>query len=229
MVNQLEQNLRIVRRDIENACLSSGRDPSEVLLVAVSKTFPSGIVQEVADCGQIDFGENRIQEARDKIPLVDRSDLRWHLIGHLQSNKVRQAVELFDVIQTVDSSRLAHRLNRVCKELGKMMPVLIEVNIAEERQKAGLPPEEVASVLGELEEMTNLDPRGLMAIPPFSQDPEATRPYFRRLASLRDQLNRERAKPLVELSMGMSADYRAAIEEGATIIRVGTAIFGERT
>jgi pyridoxal phosphate enzyme (YggS family) len=228
VVNQIRENLQAVQDDVAEACRSCGRDPSGVRLVAVSKTFSADVVVVAADCGQIDFGENRIQEARNKIPSVDRPGLRWHLIGHLQSNKVRQAVELFDLIQTVDSPRIARRLDHVCKEMGKVMPVLIEVNIAEESQKTGVTPVETAALLREIGELENLDPRGLMAIPPFSENPELTRPYFQRLAALRDRLNQDRLTPLQELSMGMSADYEVAIEEGATIVRVGTAIFGQR-
>lgn len=228
VVNQIRENLQAVQDDVAEACRSCGRDPSEVRLVAVSKTFSADVVVTAADCGQIDFGENRVQEARDKIPFIDRPGLRWHLIGHLQRNKVRQAVELFDLIQSVDSSRIARRLDQVCRELGKVMPVLIEVNIAEEPQKAGVIPSEAEALLREIGELENLDPRGLMAIPPFSEDSELTRPYFRRLAALLGRLNQDRMTPLQELSMGMSADYEIAIEEGATIVRVGTAIFGQR-
>jgi len=227
VVSQIQENLRRVQAEVVDACRSCGRNPTEVRLVAVSKTFPPEGVIEAADAGQIDFGENRVQEARDKVPGVGRPGLRWHLIGHLQSNKVRQAVELFDLVQTVDSSRIALRLDRVCGELGKVMPVLVEVNIAEEPQKAGVQPSEVKELLDLMGTLENLDPVGLMAIPPFSDVPEDSRPHFRRMAGLWAQLKAQ-VPNLKELSMGMSSDFRIAIEEGATIVRVGTAIFGHR-
>ncbi len=227
VVNQIQENLQRVQAEVVEACRTCGRDSSEVRLVAVSKTFPPEAVTEAANAGQLDFGENRVQEARDKVPGVARPGLRWHLIGHLQSNKVRLAVELFDMIQTVDSARIARRLDRVCEEFGKVMPVLVEVNIAEEPQKAGVAPSDVGELLSLLGGLKNLDPVGLMAIPPFFDDPEVSRPHFRRLAVLSSQL-KEQAPGLRELSMGMSSDFRVAIEEGATIVRVGTAIFGHR-
>ncbi len=213
---------------MEAAALSCGRQPSEVRILAVSKTFSAEYVRKAAECGQLCFGENRVQEAREKIPAVGRNDLEWHLIGHLQSNKVRHAAQLFHVIQSVDSEELAVKLDRVCGELGRVMPVLLEVNIAEEPQKSGVRPQAVQELAARIDSLPALQLRGLMTIPPFSPNPDDARPYFRRLARLLDELNRGRRVPLAELSMGMTGDFKVAIQEGATMIRIGTAIFGPR-
>lgn len=183
---------------------------------------------EAAQLGQALFGENRVQEAESKIPAVQRPGLEWHLIGHLQSNKVRQAVEIFDVVETVDSEKLARRLNRICEEAGKTLRVFIQVNIGEEEQKSGIDIGDVDGLVKSVGSLDHLELRGLMAIPPFGDDPEESRPYFRRLAVLRDQLEARLGVPLPELSMGMSSDFAVAVEEGATIVRIGTGIFGKR-
>jgi pyridoxal phosphate enzyme (YggS family) len=191
-----------------------------VTLVAVTKTFGSDAVQAVIDAGASNVGENRVQEARDKKPAV-RSAARWHLIGHLQSNKAKDAVRLFDVVQTIDSIGLAERLARAADSAGTQLEVLIEVNIGGEAQKSGAAPGEVAALARNISALGPLNLTGIMAIPPHGE-PEATRPYFQELRRLRDGLG------VAHLSMGMTDDFEVAVEEGATIVRVGRAIFGSR-
>lgn len=184
---------------------------------------------EAHEAGQRLFGENRIQEAFEKIPTLRGKEVTWHFIGHLQSNKTRAAAELFDVIQTVHSPKLARRLNLHCQELGKSIDVMIQVNQAEEPQKSGVKVENLAPLISVIDELPNLNLVGLMTIPPFFEDQEKSRPYFRQLRQLRDQINLERKTCLQHLSMGMSGDFRVAIEEGATMLRLGTVIFGPRS
>jgi len=209
-------NVAAVEAKIAAACARSGRAREEVTLVAVTKTFPAIAIDHAVAAGITDVGENRVQEARDKQPQTT-AKARWHLIGHLQSNKAKDAVRLFDVIQTIDSLDLAEKIAKAAGE--KRPEVLLQVNIGREAQKSGIEVDDVPAVAKQVGEL--LDLRGLMAIPPHG-DPEQTRAYFRELRRLRDELG------LRELSMGMSEDYETAIEEGATIIRVGRAIFGER-
>jgi PLP dependent protein len=218
--DEIRANLIAVERRIAAACDRAGRRREEVALVAVTKTFPAAAVQAVIDAGATDVGENRVQEARDKHPET-RGTARWHLIGHLQSNKVKDAVRLFDVIQTVDSVALAARIGRAAEAAGKLQDILIEVNLGGEDQKAGIGAGAVQTLASEIATFPAVRLLGLMAIPPHG-DPEATRPYFRQLRELRDRTE------LKELSMGMTDDFEVAIEEGATIIRVGRAIFGSR-
>jgi pyridoxal phosphate enzyme (YggS family) len=199
-----------------------------VRLLAVSKTFPAEAVDAAAAAGQRLFGENRVQEAAEKIPRVANPGLEWHLIGHLQSNKARRAVELFDVVETVDSERIARSLDRCAAELGKVLPVLLEVNIGEEAQKSGVAVNDVVSLVHCVDNLPHLKLTGLMAIPPFDENPEASRPYFRRLAGLVREAESSLGRALPHLSMGMSHDFQAAVEEGATIVRVGTGVFGVR-
>jgi pyridoxal phosphate enzyme (YggS family) len=197
---------------------------SEVKLVAVSKTHSAGTIREAIDAGISVFGENKVQEAVGKIEELGRDGIEWHLIGHLQSNKARKAVQLFDVIHSIDSFELAERLERICIEAGRSeLPVLIQVDLAGEETKAGIPEANLAELIDSLKSCDRLKLTGLMILPPFFEDPEATRPYFKHLREIRDRLI-----PGGELSMGMSHDFEVAIEEGATIVRVGTAIFGER-
>jgi PLP dependent protein len=220
----LSTDLEDVRRCIASAANRAGRDASAVRLVAVSKTHSPEIVREAIIAGQTVFGENKVQEAEDKIADVGRGAAQWHLIGHLQSNKARKAVQLFDVIQTVDSVELAERLERICEEEGRdSLSVLAQVDLAGEETKSGVPEADLPKLAAYLNGCKHLKFDGLMVLPPYSDDPEAARPYFRRLRELRDQL-----LPGGELSMGMSHDFEVAIEEGATIVRVGTAIFGQR-
>jgi pyridoxal phosphate enzyme (YggS family) len=195
------------------------RIPAGVTLLAVTKTVPPERVDAALKAGITVFGENKLQEAKAKIPLVS-SRARWHFIGHLQTNKARDAVELFELIHSVDSLRVAGELNKWAERAGKTQPILLEVNVAGEADKFGIQPEDLPAMLSQIQQLTHLEVRGLMTVPPLVGDP---RPHFRRLRELRDTTG------LRELSMGMSHDFEAAIEEGATIVRIGTAIFGERT
>jgi PLP dependent protein len=220
----LSTDLEDVRRRIASAANRAGRDALAVRLVAVSKTHSPEIVREAISAGQTVFGENKVQEAEDKIAEVGRGAAEWHLIGHLQSNKARKAVQLFEVIQTVDSVELAERLERICEEEGRdSLSVLAQVDLAGEETKSGVPEADLPQLAAYLNGRKHLKFDGLMVLPPYSDDPEAARPYFRRLRELRDEL-----VPGGALSMGMSHDFEVAIEEGATIVRIGTAIFGQR-
>ena len=223
-MSQVEQNLSEVRGRIANAATRIGRDPNEIKLVAVSKTHSAETIREAFSVGQTLFGENRVQEAEPKIAELRDSAIEWHLIGHLQSNKARKAVQLFGVVQSLDSIELANRLERICKEEGrKELPVLMQVDLAGEESKSGIPENGLGELIAYLRTCVHLKLKGLMVLPPLFDDPEVTRPYFKRLREIRDRL-----VPGGELSMGMSHDFEVAIEEGATIVRVGTAIFGER-
>jgi pyridoxal phosphate enzyme (YggS family) len=207
------------------------RDPSEIKLVAVSKTHPAETLRRAIEAGATDLGENRVQEADTKIQEVGRTAARWHLIGHLQANKARRAVMLFDLIHSLDSIQLALRLQRICQEVGRdALPVLIQVDLGGEETKSGIGESELPDLISAVSDCRRLRLTGLMTLPPYFEDAELVRPYFRRLRELRDGLNsRGTFGPSSgELSMGMSHDYEVAIEEGATIVRVGTAIFGER-
>jgi pyridoxal phosphate enzyme (YggS family) len=217
---QIRKNLEAVERRIVAACDRASRRREEVTLVAVTKTFPGEAVSAAIAAGVANVGENRVQEARDKKPRVEGS-ARWHLIGHLQSNKARDAVRLFDVIQTVDSVALGTRIGRFAEAEGKTQNALVEVNIGREEQKSGADPDQVEEITRELKKVRSLSILGLMAIPPAG-DPETLRPHFRELCRMQKKL------ALPHLSMGMTDDFDVAIEEGATIIRVGRAIFGER-
>ena len=223
----LADNLEKVRQRIRAACDRADREPNSVMLLAVSKTHPPETVKAAADCGQIFFGENKVQEAKAKIPLCP-GILRWHFIGHLQSNKCRDAVELFEMIQSVDSLSLAQEINKRAEQTAKRMPVLIEVNVAGEASKFGCQPERLLAELKELNALPRLEIRGLMTVPPWSPEAEASRPHFRRLRELKQRAEQVLGAPLPHLSMGMSGDFEIAIEEGATIVRVGTALFGPR-
>lgn len=220
-------NLGEVRRRIAAACARCGRDPREVRLLAVSKTYSAAAVRAAAECGQRLFGENRVQEAAIKIPQCP-SSLEWHLIGHLQSNKAAAAARLFDWVHSVDSPKLLRMLEGHAAALGKRLNVLLEVNVSGEISKSGAPPEAVPDLLGMASDLRNVEIRGLMTVPPIAEDPEEARPHFRRLRELRDAWAAEWGVPLEELSMGMTHDMEVAVEEGATFVRVGTGIFGAR-
>lgn len=220
-------NLASIQHRIRDACARAGRDPQSVLLLAVSKTHPPETIAEAVNGGQIFFGENKIQEAKAKIPSCP-GKARWHFIGHLQSNKARDAVELFEMIQGVDSLNLAREISKRCEQAAKQMPVLLEINVAGESSKFGYQPEPLLAELKELASLPRLAVQGLMTVPPFSPDPEKSRPHFRRLRELKSQCEQILGFPLPHLSMGMSGDFEIAIEEGATIVRVGTALFGPR-
>lgn len=228
-VQRIADNLKQVEESIREMALSCGRDPGTVKLLAVSKTFPVEIIEEAFLAGQRLFGENRVQEAATKLPAVTGAGIGWHLVGHLQTNKVRQAVQLFDLIESVDSERVAAKIDHSCRQMSKVMPVYIQVNVGEEPQKFGIAPSQLREVVEKVDALPNLELKGLMAIPPYAANPEASRPYFRTMRRLFNSINATRSSPLEELSMGMSADYCVAIEEGATIVRVGTAIFGQRS
>jgi pyridoxal phosphate enzyme (YggS family) len=228
--NELTRRLNILRQRIDNAASRSGRRTDDIRLVAVTKTFPIQTAQAAIDAGLRDLGESRVQEAVPKIEAINDSRVRWHLIGHLQSNKVRLAVKNFDVIQTVDSHELVGRLDRVAGDLSRRLDLLVQVDLANEPNKSGATESEVDGIVAAIDEAPNLDLRGLMTLPPFFDSPEATRPYFSKLREIRDGLNLKRPANirLTQLSMGMSHDFEVAIEEGATIVRVGTALFGAR-
>ena len=223
----LADNLEIVQQRIKAACERAGRKRDSDLLLAVSKTHPPETIRAAADCGQVFFGENKVQEARAKIPLCP-GKLRWHFIGHLQSNKCRDAVELFELIQSVDSLPLAREINKRAEQAAKRMPVLLEVNVAGEASKFGYAPEKLLAELKELNALPRLELHGLMTVPPWMSEPERGRPHFRRLRELKAEGEQILGAPLPHLSMGMSDDFEIAIEEGATIVRIGTALFGPR-
>ena len=228
---EFRRRLQRVRDRIASAVARAKRSSEEITLVAVSKTHPPEMVRAALTAGLTDFGENRVQEAEDKIPQVGRGKARWHLIGHLQSNKARRAVELFDVIHSLDSAALAKRLDRFCGELDrKELPVLIQVDLAQEATKSGATEAQLPEIVEVIRQASALRLTGLMVLPPFFEDAEKVRPFFSRLRKLRDDLRSKGAfgESQGELSMGMTHDFEIAIEEGATMLRIGTAIFGER-
>jgi len=223
-------NLDSIRTRIREVAEHCGRNPQEIRLVAVSKRMPAEAVAEAYSCGQVIFGENYLQDAREKIKQLEPS-LQWHFIGHLQTNKAKMAAELFQVIETVDRLKIARALNRHAGELEKTLEVLIQVNVGKEPQKSGMLPEKTKGLLQDIQSLSNLKVRGLMTMPPYGREPEASRPWFRELKQLADQLACKglfEDNDAVELSMGMTGDFTVAIEEGATLVRVGTAIFGPR-
>jgi pyridoxal phosphate enzyme (YggS family) len=212
---------------MEEAARRANRSVEHVKLVAVSKGHDADKIRLAIDEGQILYGESKVQEARAKIPLLP-SHLRWHFIGHLQKNKVRHALPLFELIHSIDSLELARQVDRIAKEDGLYPRVLLEVNVAGEGSKFGWSPEALKAGMEQLLSLDRLSIEGLMAVPPIAEESERSRPYFVRLRQLRDSLEEEFSLSLPELSMGMTADFIVAIEEGATVVRVGTAIFGER-
>jgi hypothetical protein len=224
----ISANLQRIRHEIQDACARAGRDPASVALMAVSKMHPVEAILEAHAAGQRLFGENRVQEAQAKAPhLTGLEGLQLHLIGPLQNNKTNKAAEIFHAIDTLDSLRTAERLNTAAASLNKHLPVLIEVKLSPEETKHGLAPEALPALLEALTPLVSLNPCGLMTVPPWSEDPETARPFFRRLRQLRDE-NLVRRPTLTELSMGMTNDFAVAIEEGSTTVRIGTAIFGKR-
>ena len=231
MAEGIQDNLARVEAAIAQAARRAGRRPEAVRLIAVSKTFEAATVQQAVDAGARDLGENRVQEAAGKVGVVSGDGLRWHLIGHLQSNKARLAVKTFDVIHTIDRVELAERLDRVCGEEQRRLEVLVQVDIGHEATKTGADESEIPAIIEALDRARFLSLKGLMTLPPLFEDAEQVRPFFRRLREIRDRLNQQRPaeRRLTELSMGMSHDFQVAIEEGATMVRVGTAVFGSRT
>ncbi len=224
---ELENRYKDIARRIQASCAKVGRDPASVQLMAVSKTQLPDDITAVAALGIETFGENRVQEARGKIPLCP-GRIHWHLIGHLQSNKAREAVHLFEMIHSVDSLRMLETLDRFAADEGRSLPVCLEVNVSGERSKFGMPPDQVPVTLEAANKLFKVKVVGLMTIPPAAEDPEEARPFFRALRELRDRLQAETGFNLPELSMGMSHDFDVAIEEGATWIRVGSLLFGPR-
>lgn len=220
-VSEVAHNINFIRERIRAAAERVGRNPDDVTVVAVSKTVEPERIEAALATGQTLFGENKVQEARAKIPLVS-GRARWHMVGHLQTNKARDAVALFDVIHSVDSVKLAVELDKWAERAGKTQAILLEVNVSGEASKFGLKPEDLKSTVAEINGLSRVETQGLMTVAPFSEEIEKARTYFRRLRELRDALG------LRELSMGMTHDFTVAIEEGATMVRLGTAIFGER-
>ena len=223
----LAANLETIRQRIRTACERAGRNPDSVTMLAVTKMQPPEVVQAAAKLGLILFGENKVQEAKAKMPLCP-GNLRWHMIGHLQSNKCRDAVELFRMIQSVDSLPLAQEINKRAEQAARTMPILLEVNVAGEASKFGYRPEQLLAELKELNALPRIEIHGLMTVPPWSAEAEKARPHFRRLREIKAQCEQTLGAPLPHLSMGMSGDFEIAIEEGATMVRIGTALFGPR-
>jgi pyridoxal phosphate enzyme (YggS family) len=221
-------NLNSIRQRIAAACDRAGREANSVTLLAVTKSHPPEVVQAAAKLGLTFFGENKVQEAKAKMPLCP-GNLRWHMIGHLQSNKCRDAVELFQMIQSMDSLSLALEINKRAEQAARTMPVLVEVNVAGEASKFGYRPEQLLAELQELNALPRIEIHGLMTVPPWSAEAEKTRPHFRRLREIKAQCEQILGAPLPHLSMGMSGDFEIAIEEGATMVRIGTELFGPRT
>ena len=217
-----------MREEIAAACRKAGRDEREVALMAVSKVHPVEAIAEAYEAGQRLFGENKVQEYEAKRPQLEALDgAAFHLIGPLQSNKTNKAAELFDAVDAVDSLRIAERLEKAAKALGKRLPVLIEVKLSHEESKHGVAPEELPALLDAMRGFEAVEAVGLMTVPPWSEDAEVARPYFRELRRLRDEAVKEHPK-VVQLSMGMTNDFAVGIEEGSTCVRIGTAIFGKR-
>jgi pyridoxal phosphate enzyme (YggS family) len=224
-------NLRLVFKSIERAAQKVGRSGNSVKLVAVSKTVGVESIRQAVAAGATTLGENKVQEASSKRPLLSELPAEWHLIGALQKNKANRAAEIFDWIESLDDFELAAKLDHACERLNKRMPVLIQVNVGREASKSGIAEEEAAEFAGRVSVFTHLEVRGLMAIPPYTEDPEEARPHFIRLRELARSIESLRLTgiSMKELSMGMSHDFPVAIEEGATLVRIGTAIFGPRS
>lgn len=223
----IKENLREVREKIDRAANRVGRDPREIRLIAVTKTVEVGRIREAISAGATILGENYVQEARKKIEEIDRTGIQWHFIGHLQTNKAKYAVGLFDMIHSLDSIKLARELERRAAAQDRVIDCLIEVNLSHESSKWGMTKENALELAHETKVLKSIALKGLMTMPPYFDDPELARPYFISLRMLKEELGRH-GIPVPELSMGMSSDFEVAIEEGATMIRVGTAIFGER-
>ena len=229
---QLLDNLKEIYRKMAHAAMKAGREPSEVKLIAVTKNVHIDLIREAVDIGLREFGENRVQEAQKKVKSDELRGMperiHWHLIGYLQKNKVKTAVGLFDLIHSVDSLELAEEIDSQAAKIGKVQRILLQVKLSAEETKHGMAENDVHDLIGEITGLRNVKLEGLMTIPPFFDDPERARPYFRKLSELRKEAEKE-GFGLPELSMGMSNDFEVAVEEGATMVRVGTAIFGERS
>ena len=227
-MSSIAESLDRVREQIASAAAKSGRSTDDVELVAITKTHPAEKVREAIEAGQTLFGESRVQEARAKIPDLP-SNIRWHFVGHLQKNKVRQALPLFEMIHSVDSLVLAQDINRIAEDEGSYPRVLLEVNVAGEGSKFGFAPDQLREQIGALLVLPRLSIEGLMCIPPLAVESEDSRKFFVEVRELRDSLEKEFSLKLPQLSMGMTQDFSIGVEEGATLVRVGTAIFGERS
>ncbi len=230
-LKQLRERFEDVRSRLDTAARKSGRTSADIALIAISKTHPAGTIRNAITLGIDCFGENRVQEAEEKITDVGRTAASWHLVGHLQSNKARRAVKLFDCIHSLDSAELAERLNEMCiAENRDVLPVLIQIDLGGEKTKTGVDPRGLPEVLDSVAKCDRLRLDGLMTLPPFFENPDCARPYFKTLRELRDELQSKGSfgERKGELSMGMSHDFEIAIAEGATMVRVGTALFGER-
>jgi hypothetical protein len=227
----IQTRLTALLARIQSAAAAAGRAGGGIRLVAVSKTFPSEAIRQAIAAGVSDIGENYIQEARDKFEALQGTAVKWHFIGRLQTNKAKQAVRMFDLIHTLDSYKLALELDRCARRLHKIQPVLIQVNVAGEATKAGVAPEEALSLVRQAAALENIAVKGLMTMPPYFNAPERVRPFFAALRQLRDRIRHEEITNIgmEELSMGMTGDFEAAVAEGATLVRIGTAVFGERS
>jgi hypothetical protein len=228
---QIFENIRIICGRISHAAIRAGRRPEDIKLIAITKTTGIQQIKEAIGAGLRTFGESKVQEAREKIQnsrfKIQNADIRWHLIGHLQKNKAKGAVELFDLIHSIDSVELAEIADKHAKKAGKTQKILLQVKLSDEISKYGILKDDLSKTIKEISEMENLSIKGLMTIPPFFENPEKARPYFSELRTLRDTAE-TMGFNLPELSMGMTNDFEVAIEEGATMVRIGTAIFGER-
>jgi pyridoxal phosphate enzyme (YggS family) len=228
-VDGIRRRLAEIRRRIAAAEARAGRPPASARLIAIGKTFPAAVLRQAIEAGQRRLGENRIQEAEEKIPVLP-PDVEWHLVGHLQSNKAGRAARLFHWIHSLDSVRLARRLSAAAQDAGRALEALVQVKLVAEESKSGVSPRELPELLEAAGPLPGLAVRGLMILPPLDPDPEETRPYFRRLRKLAEEAANQGLLPAhFELSMGMSHDYEVGVEEGATLVRVGTALFGSRT
>jgi hypothetical protein len=229
-MTELKTRLENVLNRIKKAANARGQDPETIRLVAVSKTIPTDMVKEAIEAGVKILGENYIQEVRKKFNALSSYPVSWHFIGHLQTNKAKYAVRLFDLIHSVDSLKLAHELNKQAKKINKIQEILIQVNISMESTKAGVYEQDALSLIKDISHLENLSVKGLMTMPPFFDEPERARPYFSALRKLRDQIKKESIPNIAmdELSMGMTGDFEAAIDQGASLVRIGTAIFGKR-
>jgi hypothetical protein len=230
-MNTIAERLTVVKTRIRAAATAAGRSVGDIRLVAASKTFPPPAIRDAVAAGVSDIGENYIQEARDKYAALPGLPATWHFIGHLQTNKARFAVRMFDLIHTVDSYRLALELDRCAKKLQKVQDVLIQVNVSGEVAKSGVAPEEALPLVRRAAALENVAVKGLMTMPPYFNAPEKVRPFFADLRRIRDRINAEQinGRGMQELSMGMTGDFEAAIAEGATLVRIGTAVYGERS
>lgn len=227
----MKERIKEIRNRIEQTALSRGRKPSDIRLVAVSKTVSPERVKAAAALGLVVFGENYIQEAMQKIDAIGDSRLTWHFIGHLQSNKAKYGVRYFDLIHSVDSFKLAKEINKQAKKHGKIQKILVQINIGQESTKSGIGADDAVLLVNDISRLENLAVKGLMTLPPFFNQPERVRPYFKNLALIQNQIQQKSIPniEMTELSMGMTGDFEVAIEEGATLVRIGTAIFGNRT